>query len=431
MSETLSIIADRASSLLADLDSSADICPVGDHPALSWRRSGLMAVTGQPDGPGLVCPAAFTLAADTGLAALGALAPGAALPLNGALLLGERARLMGLKRRGHVSANGSCHLLDAADGVFALNLARDDDWGLISAWLEEDAPDWPAIERAVRTRSAGDLVARGIELGLPIALDRRVDASGQWFVATEPVAARRMRRTPLVVDFASLWAGPLAASLLGMVGAHVVKVESSRRPDGARMGHAGFFDLLNGGKKCVAVDFSAEDERQALRELVASADIVIEGSRPRALAQLGIDAAAAVAAGTIWVSITGHGRAGAAAERVGFGDDAAVAAGLASVMADGWGKAMFAGDAMADPLTGLFAALAAWATWRAGTARLIDLSLAGTTGHVLSQECADRATLLEWQAMAERDAAPLYPLRQPMMAAASHGQDTLAVLASC
>lgn len=431
MSETLSILADRANSLLADLGSKADIRPVGDHPALSWRRSGLMAVTGQPDGPGLVCPAAFTLAADAALAALGALAPGASLPLNGALLLGERARLMGLQRRGRVSANGSCHLLDAADGVFALNLARDDDWGLISAWLEEDATDWPAIDRAVRTRSAGDLMARGIELGLPIALDRPPDTSRQWFVATEPVVARGVRRTPLVVDFASLWAGPLAASLLGMVGAHVVKVESSRRPDGARMGHAGFFDLLNGGKKCVAVDFSAEDERQALRELVASADIVIEGSRPRALAQLGIDAAAAVAAGTIWVSITGHGRVGAAADRVGFGDDAAVAAGLASVMADGWGKAMFAGDAIADPLTGLFAALAAWATWRAGTARLIELSLAGTTGHVLGQERADRAMLLEWQAMAERDVAPLYPLRQPRMAAAPLGHDTLAVFATC
>ena len=430
VNDILSTIADRASRLLADLDSVGDVRPVGDHPALGWRRSGLMAVTGRPDGPGLVCPAALTVAADAALVALQALAPDAALPVNGALLLGERARLMGLSRGGRVSANGSCRLIDTADGRLALNLAREDDWGLVPAWLEADAVDWAAIENASRSRSVDDLVARGIELGLPIARDAPCVAGG-WFTASGLVAAKRARRVPLVVDLSSLWAGPLAASLLGMVGARVVKVESAQRPDGARGGHGGFFDLLNGGKESVAIDFSTSDGRDALRRLVASADIVIEGSRPRALAQLGIDADAAVAGGTIWVSITGHGREGAAADRVGFGDDAAVAGGIASAMASGWGEALFAGDAIADPLTGLHAALAAWAAWKTGTARLIALSLAGTVAHALGAVGADQAMLVDWQALADRDDAPLYPLRAAARAAAPFGSDTAAVLASC
>ena len=87
-----------------------------DSPALAWRRAGLMDVTGRADGPGLVCPLALASAADGAMLALRHLAPAAALPLNGALLLGERARLMGLSRQGSTSANGSCRLLDSDDG---------------------------------------------------------------------------------------------------------------------------------------------------------------------------------------------------------------------------------------------------------------------------------------------------------------------------
>jgi crotonobetainyl-CoA:carnitine CoA-transferase CaiB-like acyl-CoA transferase len=75
----------------------------------------------------------------------------------------------------------------------------------------------------------------------------------------------------------------------------------------------------------VLLDPDTRDGRQALAALVAAADIVIEASRPRALAGFGLDAAAAVEQGTVWASITAAGRSSA---RVGFGDD--VAAGPAS-----------------------------------------------------------------------------------------------------
>lgn len=400
------------------------------HPALAWRRAGLMEVTGRAEGAGLVCPTALATAADGALAALAALAPEARLPRSGAALLGERARLLGLRRNGRVSPNGACRLIDAADGRLALSLARPDDWGLLPAWLETEASDWDAVAAVVARRSVAELVARGIELGLPIAEDR-LPSSGtlHWFHASASTPVRH-GGPPLVVDLAPLWAGPLAASLLGMAGATVVKVESLGRPDGARGGHAGFFDLLNGGKHSVALDLASPEGRAALRRLVTRADIVIEGSRPRALRQLGAVAEEMVAGGTLWISITGHGRADEAGDRVGFGDDAAVAAGLSALMAEAWGEPLFAGDAIADPLTGLHAALAALAMWRKGEARLVSLSLAGTVAHAIGAGVATR-TLTDWQTLAERDDAPLYPLRPAAMPARPLGADTAEVLTSC
>jgi hypothetical protein len=146
--------AERARRLLADLGCSVDVAGSGDHPALGWRRAGLMAVTGRADGPSLVCPAELTVAADAAMLALSALAPDGDWPTSGALLLGERARLMRLTRGGRVSANGTCRLIDAGDGRFAISLARDDDWDLIPAWIESEVGDWDGIAEVARCGSA-------------------------------------------------------------------------------------------------------------------------------------------------------------------------------------------------------------------------------------------------------------------------------------
>ena len=178
----------------------------------------------------------------------------------------------------------------------------------------------------------------------------------------------------LVVELGSLWAGPLCGSLLAAGGATVVKVESTARPDGARRGPRGFFDLLNAGKRSVAVDLSTPSGRRALAGLVERADIVIEASRPRALEHLAIDAHAVIAEGgpAVWVSITGHGRAEPAREWVAFGDDAAVAGGL--VAEDERGP-VFCADAVADPITGVVAAGAALQAVREGGRWVLDIAL--------------------------------------------------------
>jgi crotonobetainyl-CoA:carnitine CoA-transferase CaiB-like acyl-CoA transferase len=220
----------------------------------------------------------------------------------------------------------------------------------------------------------------------------------------------------------SLWAGPLCAQLLGVCGAQVVKLESLQRPDGARRGSPAFFDLMNGGKRSVAVDIESESGLEQLRGLLARADIVIESSRPRALAQLGVDAEELVRSGLgkTWLSITGYGRGEPEAGWVAFGDDAAAAAGLTATA--GCGTPVFCGDAIADPLTGLHAAVAALASWLTGGGRLLDVSLRNVAARATRLPAPDRAS----------PTRPLPPrARDVTCRAASLGRDTRAVLAEC
>lgn len=423
--------AQRATALLASALGVAPVPPVhADHPALAWRRAGLMDVTGRADGTGLASPVPLTALADGALALLRTIAAAPALPQNGALLLGERARLMGLGRRGAVSANGTCRLLPALNGSIALNLPRDEDWDSIHALVGEPATDWEMLAAVVRGLPIDPLVAQGRLLGLAVAADKPAPPPATPFRIMQAGPSVPAAGMPLVVDLSGLWAGPLAGALLADAGARVIKVEGHLRPDGARDGHAGFFDLLNGAKQCVAFDFHDPADVALLRRLIGMADIVIEASRPRALRDLHISAEAEAARGATWLSITAHGRDGEAGDAVGFGDDAAVAGGLSYAMRTAWDEPLFAGDAIADPLTGILAALAGWASWRAGGGKLIAMALADVVAFAMRLGVATERETRAWQDLAESDDAPSYPLRQAGRSASKLGSDTGDVLRS-
>jgi hypothetical protein len=328
--------------------------------------------------PALFVPRAIADWADAQLAAL------RLTGLSAAQLLTERAAISGYVSHGTIAPGGSCRLLHAADGGIALNLAREDDWGLLPAWLESDiAADWDAVAAAVRVRDARQLVERGREIGLAVALDEMPGTAVGGASAPTPSRLKALlqrQTTPRVIDLSSLWAGPLCGHLLQRLGADVVKVESTQRPDGARRGPSSFFDLLNAGKASVALDFTTAVGRAALAALIESADIVIEGSRPRALRQLGIDAAALCARrpGLIWIGITAYGRAPITENWIGYGDDVAVAAGLTETVRRATGVRQIVGDAIADPLTGIRATRLAWEAWSTGAGGLLDVSLYDT-----------------------------------------------------
>lgn len=385
--------------------------PSGDTPEHDWAESGAMMLTGPADGPPLCAPGQPASAArGAGLAIeLISTVLGHAVPIDGGHLLGERAGLAHYSRRGNISAGGSCRLVRAADGLLAVNLPRAEDLDAIPAWLEvvpgEDP--WEVITRACSQASSLELAARAQMLGLPVASVPQpneagaygLDASVEGFplppwLITEtstseagPIEARPIEAGPIeeitVVDLSSMWAGPLCANLLSLAGLRVVKVESTRRPDGARYGPRPFFDLLHSGHESVALDFGDERDLGRLRSLVGAADVVIEASRPRALAQLGVDRVELLGTrpGKVWVSITGYGSAGPASQRVAFGDDAAAAAGLVCTGADG--TTAFCGDAIADPIAGLHAATASLAMLAGGRGGLIDVSLCGAVSQTL------------------------------------------------
>ena len=361
-----------------------------EHPALGWARSGLMRLTGDRDGPPQMCPVPLAAYADGALAALASLAPaGAFAGLRGSQLLAERAAITGHARNGAVAPGGSCRLLQTADSGIALNLARDEDWTLLPAWLEcREAGDWSAVEALARQRSATELVERGRGMGLALAVDElQRTASVPWVTTPRKAGAspRGARARPRVIDLSSLWAGPLCGHLLQRAGAEVIKVESTRRPDGARQGPQAFFDLLNAGKASVALDFASAEGRSHLHSLLHTADIVIESSRPRALRQLGIDAGQILQSnpGLTWISVTGYGRLPPRENWIAYGDDAGVAAGLSAVMRQATGRRLIVGDAVADPLTGLHAALAGWVGYESGASSMISLALSGVVSHCL------------------------------------------------
>lgn len=362
-----------------------------------------MALTGTADGPPVARPAGIAVAAAGAWEGLRAIATTNGVEidvdLDAPALLGERAAIAGLTRAGTTSPGGACRLVRARDGWLAVHLARGDDVDLLPAWLEVDderTDPWALVELEVSRRDAAYLERRATLLGMAVSRAVPPPATAPpWYrlAAEGPPSLDRRSRAPLVVDLSSLWAGPLSTHLLALTGARVIKIESVGRPDGARSGPAAFFDLMNAGKLAVAPDFSDDRDLVRLERLVRSADIVVEGSRPRALAQLGIDAPQVVKTGTgvTWVSITGYGRDGEEGNRVAFGDDAAVAAGLAAAVGSE-SEPLFCADAVADPLAGLHAALAALASWCGGGGHLIDIALRDVAAHALVATATDANT---------------------------------------
>jgi hypothetical protein len=370
--------------------------------------------------------------ADQTLAKLAAVTNSAAISkLDGQTLLGERAMLGGMAIPGRTSAGGGCRLFDAVNDTIALNLARAVDRELLPALFETDelnCQDDEAIADRIARSDATALVLRGRSMGLAIASAHETSApaanacaantrlahapaanawaanarlahapaANAWAtnacvaaacveMVAGPAALKLARDAPRVVDLSGLWAGPLAAHLLWLAGADVVKVESRTRPDGMRA-NEDFYALLNQGKASVALDFADTNDRQRLLSLIAASDIVIEAARPRALAQLGIDAAQIVRTtpGLVWLTITAHGAVGEAANWVGFGDDCAVSGGLSAALSAACGQTGFVGDAIADPLTGLCAALVAWQTWAARRGGRFGLSMSQVVAESLA-----------------------------------------------
>jgi hypothetical protein len=349
--------------------------------ASAWARSGAMALCGDSAGPPAVPPEGLPERLDALVAEIGQRSArwGRQVRVSWGPTLAGRAQILGLGRRGRISPNGSCRLLQATDGWVALNLPRIDDVDLVPALIGRDSLDrWSDAASAASESSADDFVARARLLGLAAA--RLGEAGGTTVAAPYTLVERsgaveRLRRRALqVVDLSALWAGPVAARVLAEVGAAVTKVESSTRADGSRNVPEFYRWVHAPGERTVQVDLRTPAGRSRVADLLDDADIVIEASRPRALEQLGLGPESRPGRpGQIWLSITGYGRKAPGKDWIAFGDDAAVAGGL--VCWDDAGRPGFCVDAVADPITGLVGALAVLRSLDTGGGHLIDLAM--------------------------------------------------------
>jgi CoA-transferase family III len=337
--------------------------------ASDWAGSGLACLTGSPDGPPDFSRAAVLTEARRVAADIVRLLD---IEVDAATILAGRAALLGLTRGGRISAGGATRLLRTVDGWCALALPLADDIAALPALLELDAvtgDPWATLSGWAATRSTDDVIDRTRLLDLAVAALGEAAAAPPTAVRCGAGAGPRPADGLLVADLSSLWAGPLCGQLLARAGAVVVKVESPSRPDGTRRGESAFFDWMNAGKLSYAVDF--ERGSDALRPLLAAADIVIEGSRPVALRRRRLSAEdISGRPGRIWLRISGYRDQ---PERPAFGDDAAVAGGLVGATADG---PVFCGDAIADPLSGLEAARAVGESLHRGGGEVVEVSMA-------------------------------------------------------
>jgi hypothetical protein len=386
-----------AGRLLADLGAKVDTGPavpgVGIGSVLvetgatsieqDWAATGLAPIMDRPDGPlptHAGAPATYARACSLVLQALSEGGPGT-VRTDGRALLGQRARISGLVGEGEdsagraISLGGSARLLPASDGWFALSLPRPEDLSLVGPLVElaqDGAVDhWTTVAQWAAKTPVGEIESRAGMLGLAVGVLPSFTQPTRPWTIRQLASPKTTHHSPsLVVNLGSLWAAPLCGQLLRMAGYDIVDVESPHRPDGTREGSPAFYQALHWGHDRVTLDVGTESGRRDLIHLLSDARVIITGSRTRALAQLGArpDAVAAPH-DQVWIQISGHG---AQSDRIAFGDDAAVAGGLVS-----WGRRgpAFVGDAIADPLTGLTAAVAALACLLSTGSWHVELSM--------------------------------------------------------
>ncbi|MEW2073346.1 CaiB/BaiF CoA transferase family protein [Streptomyces sp. NPDC012403] len=190
-----------------------------------------------------------------------------------------------------------------------------------------------------------------------------------------------------VLDLATLFAGPLAATLLGDFGAEVVKVEHPRKPDPSR-GHGPSKDgiglwwkVLGRNKRTITLDLSTPGGRTTLLRLAGTADVVIENFRPGTLEKwdLGWPELSAVNPRLILARVTGFGQFGPYAHRPGFGTLAEAMSGFAAITGEPDAPPTLPPFGLADSIAGLATAYAVMTALagrdRTGEGQVVDMAL--------------------------------------------------------
>ncbi len=196
-----------------------------------------------------------------------------------------------------------------------------------------------------------------------------------------------------VLDAASMLAGPYCATLLGDLGAEVVKVEPPAGDETRRFGprrgdDSGVFVGVNRNKRSVVLDLRTDRGREVLAELVAWADIVVDNLRPQARRRLGLDyeTVSALNPRVISVSLSSFGADGPYAGRAGIDPVAQALTGFMAVTGPRGGAPTKAGPPVGDATASMLAAVGALAALRAreitGRGQQVDVSLIDGLLHV-------------------------------------------------
>ena len=189
-----------------------------------------------------------------------------------------------------------------------------------------------------------------------------------------------------VLDVATLFAGPLAATMLGDFGAEVIKIEHPRgdpvRGHGASKDGVGLWGKVVGrNKKSVTLYLGSPEGQEIFRRMVADADVVIENFRPGTFERwgLGYDELSRINPGIVLTRVTGFGQFGPYAGRPGFGTLAEAMSGFAAITGEPGGPPTLPPFGLADGIAALTTAFAVMTALRererSGHGQVVDLAI--------------------------------------------------------
>lgn len=191
-----------------------------------------------------------------------------------------------------------------------------------------------------------------------------------------------------VLDLTRLLPGNAATLMLANFGANVIKIEEPRTGDYGRSmppfldGQGALFQLMNRGKRSIALDLKQQTAKETLLDLASRADVLVESFRPGVMARLGLDFEPLRARNErlIYVAITGYGQQGPRREMPGHDINYQALAGILDLTGEENAPPVIPGAQIADlaggamqAVIGVLLALAARA--HTGRGQLVDVSM--------------------------------------------------------
>lgn len=179
--------------------------------------------------------------------------------------------------------------------------------------------------------------------------------------------ADRLGNGPLqgvkVVDLTAMVMGPYCTQIMADMGADVIKIEPPAGDNsryisvGPAPGMAGVFVNINRGKRSVVLDLRTAEGRDAVRALIAGADVFIHSMRGKAIAKLGLsyDEVSAIKPDIVYTNCYGYGRRGPHADRPAYDDTIQAECGIPAVQQHLTGEATYVGTVVADKVAGMTA----------------------------------------------------------------------------
>ncbi len=202
-----------------------------------------------------------------------------------------------------------------------------------------------------------------------------------------------------VLDLTRVLSGPYCTMLLADMGARVVKIEQPGRGDDTRgwgppfvAGESSYFLSINRNKESVTLDFKSAGGRGVLDRLIARADVIVENFRPGTLARQRLDYATLSTSHPrlIYVSLSGYGHTGPRSAEPGYDAVLQGEGGLMSITGPSDGPAYRLGVAVADIVTGMFAAqgvlLGLLARARTGRGQHVDVAMLDSVAALLTYQ---------------------------------------------